>query len=1429
LKLDFRMNSFFRVSLCFVLQTLNETDVDIGENIRRLTELATSRGLSLNQFLTQLQQQSINQPAPGAGHENRGNDDDDVSVSENAIWPTPLRTEQVLSRLEPDPTSHLPSFPSLNVKTDIDSVYKTSRTLANLIDDIGRNNRFTLNSVTTAYSSDQGSRFCVNSDNVNDPPYVRSNVAKTVPLHWFPNIKIGTARIKEWGYDMHIHLYFLGIEKFTKEARFSRLWISVVNAMLNMARQKVVSDADTCYNEMLVQECQNMYPFESKAGSQEWTRTVHNYRNHLNFDAMKVFASKMEEALELIATNNSDWKFEDPELNGIRLEDMRSSTVPRGQMVSFAKSLRKSICFTASIAGCKDYFVSRKEFNRIILSPEDSELEDLKERYTEEATLYISTHPEYDLDDNLPPYSLFPDLLDEWKDKLDQAICTAISGTEESLHDSFRSAFDSDYTNNEGPDGQWFVDVGMEIRFDVSSSTSLFADVKTAQATLTEVLALDRDTTVNPVYPTLTLNEAQETSVNAEQTHLRSLVQSDGDDDLDQLYDSIEDNGNVENNGQSSFPGETAPAFTNQFDMDPFDLISADRDIKPSVWEQLATHKGVGGVHSGKIMLFLIEDNDGNRFLVESRLVKEFSGGQIYVPMTKKFIKKVSISKNKDIPSLPAMLQSIMSEYNPAGNAKNQTVLDRVRRCIKQLDDIYKTARNEIQNIHKTNSCRFEFFCYSSTTGEFSFPRLEYTTILLHSSENIFMHQYTDITQEIMVPLFRTFIMGNPRSYLDLSEETKGMLLVCTEMAVKLTELHPFEGRLMKRISTLAETDHYQWYIPRNLLKTIKRSEADATGLEFGVSPSAMALTIDISSLSTARPTGNDQHIRSLPVFAQMYQQCLSLGVQHPLTFLKSQVKMVSWIWHTIDEYKGKDENYSPPARSVFRRPNFKQLMKCSADSFKELMESWCKIICNAYDFEWFSIFKKKMQLHFLRLNRTRGQNGVRRPVIKKLEDFPVTVKQLDTFVSEIGEIDIQIELGKDYTYKRNSAQVRNTDDFIAQISYSLCTVPQPNCNQWKMSLTRNLCLLVVHMIRESQTYSREPKRPTVENFENKSDLEKATITRRHRRWKKREEVWNVSNFQKVLSNTFASEWRKKDHEDSTECIIWRTTPSQQYRNRYDSNHPETWQIRPMILKVDTEVLRPSTVLPGSTASLPAAASAVTVAGETVSAVSTLSQPSFNGDLSFPYSHLSDSKNFFLNNFMKSGNVDVVNILRVRVFMYLRNLHHDNPKFDDIKALIYDVQLTNTVYLHSYMVTKDSHRRGCIRTWKSHSLDDDSYMTVKPESKKTQYEVIQAAKWNSDRWRTRDEHGIKLTPASADFRSLFQYDDTIQQEADHSLMLRGVRGVRHHAARGIITPSFLDAAHQKFIEVMQVISLNPSADLKKVFGIAETNPAKRKR
>ena len=449
----------------------------------------------LQQFIERVQPSiPVIQPRPRSGI---------LDIAENAIWP-PLSEECTLNSLMPDVSldPKRASLPCLIVKADIDSVYKTSHSLSNLVRDVGENNKWTLESLTSAYSADFGSRFCVNSSQLRNPAYVKNSLCKTVPLEWFPNVKIGVINIQRFSLPMNVHMYFMGVQSFTCKSYFSRVWMAVVNSMLNNAREVMKqkkSEAESVGDTLAASEFANMAPFQSRAGRKAWTKHMLSYKNRLSHESMLAYADEIHNTLDRMASGEDceDFHFEKPELNGIHLEDKQQVSVSKAEMIAFAKALKKGIVFTASLAGSKSHFQSQAFATMVVDDEEEDDegqkigqdvFDEIGLQYMDKVETYLASeqgrNSGFDSELNFPPYDTdglnCGDLLERWQNILDVELNNACSTLTSQIKEEFSETFPEK--------SHWYIDIGMEIMHSSRSSESLFIDTGEAKTQLDQLM-----------------------------------------------------------------------------------------------------------------------------------------------------------------------------------------------------------------------------------------------------------------------------------------------------------------------------------------------------------------------------------------------------------------------------------------------------------------------------------------------------------------------------------------------------------------------------------------------------------------------------------------------------------------------------------------------------------------------------------------------------------------------------------------------------------------------------------------------------------------------------------------------------------------------------------------------------------------------------
>ena len=388
-------------------------------------------------------------------------------------------------------------IPSILVSGDIDSVYTFADSLEKIVDACGTKNRWMMQSKTKQGSTDTGSRFCVNSELIQSPPFIRRGEAKTVPLNWFPNVKIAVVHIAEFGYDMHVHMYYLGIEKFSQKAHFSKLQMGVVNAMFNGARAAITSSPEN-YPASVVHEMRRFENLETPA-------TIGSYasieRNHMSPAAMKVLSRLSVVILDAMAENNASMDFHHSYFNGIlpnrnNLEKSREDTLDRTAMVEFAKKLRNGLLFTASIAGCKGRFAD-KQYERLITLDAEWYENEMREDATilQEVLERVNDtledgQLEFNGTDNLPPMQNFPTIYAELMKDLNDSITQARNDIARELGLAFHSAFvtqDEQGVEIEDDHSYWYCDLGIEIGFP-NQDVNIFPVIKDSKEILKKQL-----------------------------------------------------------------------------------------------------------------------------------------------------------------------------------------------------------------------------------------------------------------------------------------------------------------------------------------------------------------------------------------------------------------------------------------------------------------------------------------------------------------------------------------------------------------------------------------------------------------------------------------------------------------------------------------------------------------------------------------------------------------------------------------------------------------------------------------------------------------------------------------------------------------------------------------------------------------------------
>lgn len=303
-----------------------------------------------------------------------------------------------------------PEFPELVIQADVDSIYGYSKSMSDLKSQLGVHCKFEFRSVTGAYTNDVGSRFSVNVDQMDDPPYVRNNAAKTVPLNWYPNMNIGVCLLTSLSKRVFLQIYNLNVSGFTKVAHFSTNEIAVVNAALNSARR--VCAACQEYSMAIRHEFAAMDRFETKVGDREWQSISLSRDNYLSSGAMDNFCRVVDKAFLFMsnpdsyatASRNADrtghyedkilkkQKFWLPSHHGIffKNDDVRRYNLSKETIIEIASQLYKGILFTFSAAGIKSAFDGDPAFRLSLPQPRQQEIDQQRTLFREKRAAFFA-------------------------------------------------------------------------------------------------------------------------------------------------------------------------------------------------------------------------------------------------------------------------------------------------------------------------------------------------------------------------------------------------------------------------------------------------------------------------------------------------------------------------------------------------------------------------------------------------------------------------------------------------------------------------------------------------------------------------------------------------------------------------------------------------------------------------------------------------------------------------------------------------------------------------------------------------------------------------------------------------------------------------------------------------------------------------------
>lgn len=470
------------------------------------------------------------------------------------------------------------------------------------------------------------------------------------------------------------------------------------------------------------------------------------------------------------------------------------------------------------------------------------------------------------------------------------------------------------------------------------------------------------------------------------------------------------------------------------------ELLKAESEIKAGIWEQFVTFKSIGGAHTGRIQLHLLFNNStGKRYLIYGRSNKAYAGGQGYIPMSRIIIQKQSINTDPDIPTLPACLQHLMSPAlgnMPGAKERKYAIYQKARRSICKLYDLFEGAQMDMKRYNSNTSVRFEFFSINSfqTLGH-TYKGSDYCSCIYSSKPDDFLSQLGGIMEEVSKALYRTFVLNTSTltKFEKLSPGVKGILMVCGELVVKLTEYCPYSGHITRNIARVNphQEGRFQFFIHHDLLEPTDQAEMRLTGLAYKLRATAMEWKLEEEE-EIKPPSDDDPHTRKLPPQIQMHQHCLNIGVAHPVFFLRQHLKICSLAQRAILDCLVRQGVYaedSLPIVGIYEKPDFGALGCIGGRAMKKLVDDWCKIIRNAYQFEWFCIFRNQMLRQARTLNRAKRTRKEERviPAFGTYAQFVNSHKEITDLKERCAESNsfLSLDLPKSYVKCQQSSIVR--------------------------------------------------------------------------------------------------------------------------------------------------------------------------------------------------------------------------------------------------------------------------------------------------------------------------------------------------------------------------------------------------------------------
>jgi len=808
------------------------------------------------------------------------------------------------------------------------------------------------------------------------------------------------------------------------------------------------------------------------------------------------------------------------------------------------------------------------------------------------------------------------------------------------------------------------------------------------------------------------------------------------------------------------------------------DIIADDTDMRPSVWIEALTKdpQPLGGVHGGKIVLQMYCTSD-TLYLQGTRTSKLICGGQIYITNFKRIIKKNSLRRFRRLGTLPAMVQDLLSSsklFHSSPRTENQK--KSVVSIIKLMHHTFRHAKSEISTSQGSNSVRLEFFFMSTLVSDepdFEFPSFNPADFCVLSCENRFFSRYGRIMKEISDVLMKTFVERPLNTNYDmLQPATKRMLVLASELACQMIEVHPFSGKITSKISRLVkEMEGEQcmlWHVPESLLMEIPDEDKELTNLRCGLTPQVLTVP-QFAPDSIQRPSQDDITNR-LPEWVQNYQDITTGNMILPNQYMTNLGKVLGLFWSSVHQQQVLDtpddqEQPEPPPVSFFDTPPYRKVALLNSEVAEELIQSLSRIVANSYDFEWFTINRSKNLASHKKRRSENPQANCPRPDLGRVEDFPTTKATLQAYIERVEFL--QVETGELYEAGDTKRTVKTVLQLVKKMFLFEGGVGTTD-GRWKSSLVRHTVYFIYKLLKEVRKLCRDD--PDVQGENNQPKYK-----------------FTCEYFNKILATTM-TEFRRKEG-DTSQAIIWNTFPSKMYPTVVGC---DGWLSQPMLL--DIQLAAFPEVHPREDCSDDSSSASYNV--DDLDNVNT-----------FPHQRrLMGIENTFSKNYMTHKRMSILKVIALRFmhFTYTGHYLSKGNKLSSQRLLDLKFQFKfnhgQDLFLHHFFYTPTAYHWFLKNAYYyARSLFGEVESDPKNQNKAS---VIAAVKLNKRSWTPRLEDCLK--DGEMDYSSMFQYPveeqksvaRQIRRELNQLPKKKAVQEATKKSLGGVITIGYLtDAFH----------------------------------